>query len=459
MKKDLSHTFYGVFGLGLSGLATLSFLLDKKVKFIAYDDNQANLKKAEDLLNGNKDSLCDLDDDQWSQIECLILSPGIPLYFPEPHKIVKIARKYNIEIICDIELFYRYFPNNIYIGITGTNGKSTTTALIGHILKANNIPCKVVGNIGIPILSVSPEKDDIIVIEVSSYQLDLIETVRFNAAILLNITKDHVERHGSLENYTKTKYKIFQTQTKVDSSIIDIDHSLFRNTLESLMGSLKSRLIKITAGHRSKDGISILDGVLYQDGIKVDVIPQPDSLLGKHNQENIAAAYAAVLSTTNITKEKILNSIFSFKGLPHRIEIVGKSGNLQFVNDSKATNFESTENALKIFDNIYWIAGGLPKEGGIEGIVPFKHKIIKAFLVGKGQEEFASTLEKNSIPYTLCGVLDKAFEEAVSQASASSKASIILLSPAAASLDQWKNFEERGNYFASLAKQYIDAHL
>ena len=456
MNKTAKIT-YGVFGLGLSGLATIAFLSDKNISFIAWDDNELNVKKAKDKI-ANHDMLCDIQDKKWTQINCLILSPGIPLYFPEPHPIVKLARQHNIEIICDIELFYRFFPNHIYIGITGTNGKSTTTALIGHILKENNIPCKVVGNIGTPILSILPDQNDFIVVEVSSYQLDLIKTVRFNAAILLNITKDHIDRHGSLENYTTTKYGIFATQKKQDVAVINIDYHPSSEMLEKLLSSIKSKLITITTHQKSKHGISIYNNILYKDGNKVSPIPQPEALLGTHNQENISAAYAAISNVTTLNEHQILDSVKTFQGLAHRIQIIGKVEHMQFVNDSKATNFESTENALKVFEHIYWIAGGLAKEGGIENIATFKNKIIKAFLVGSAKHEFAKTLDKHSIPYNISDSLDKAFPQAVTEAQQNHLNCTILLSPAAASLDQWKNFEERGNAFITLATQYINAH-
>lgn len=438
---------YGVFGLGISGIATITFLAKQHESFIAWDDSETNVKKAKEQSSDHS-VFCDLSDSKWQNIDIMILSPGIPLHFPEPHQAVKFAKKHKIEIICDIELFYRHFPNNTYIGITGTNGKSTTTSLIGHILKENNISCHVVGNIGTPILSIIPKKDDVIVIEISSFQLDLVKKIRFNAAILLNITKDHLDRHGSMENYTESKYKIFSNQKNVDFAIIN-------NALNDKY-KFKGKVIKLDTTKKTPNGVSISENILYRDGNKVSKIDQPKSLLGSHNQENIIAAYAAVSNITNLSDKKILDSIETFQGLHHRIQILGEKHGFQFINDSKATNFESTEKALEIFDNIYWIAGGVSKEGGIDPIFHFKKKITHAFLIGKSSEEFAETLAKYSIPYTKSSFLEQAFYDAVALGKNDKKKKNLLLSPAAASLDQWKNFEERGNYFINLATKYIN---
>lgn len=452
--RSEDKNFYGVFGLGISGLATINFLKKHNLPFVAWDDSEQNINFAKSECPN--DTFIDITDPAWASVNILILSPGVPLFFPKPHSIVEKARKQKIEIICDIELFYRFFPNHTYIGITGTNGKSTTTALIGHILKENNISCKVVGNIGTPILSVIPEENDAIVIELSSYQLDLITSLRFNSALLLNITKDHIERHGSIDNYSIAKYRIFAKQNKEDFAIINIDHCLNQKLLEKLLQSLTSQIITISTNKNYKSSVYIGEDKLYYHDKSVGHIPQPNSLLGKHNQENIAAAYACINLLFGISANKIFSAISTFTGLPHRIQYIGKRNNITFVNDSKATNFESTENALKIFDNIYLIAGGISKEGGIRQIHLFKDKILKVFLVGKSQDEFALTLNEYGIPFHKSHNLDNAFNDAVKAAQISSEDSLVLLSPAAASLDQWKNFEERGNYFIKLAQKYLE---
>lgn len=438
--------FYGVFGLGLSGKSTLDFLDREEYKVIAWDDSQQNIKDADKQYKHVKFS--NINDPAWEKIDCLILSPGIPLHYPEPHPVVTIAKEKNIEIICDIELFYRHFQNNKYIGITGTNGKSTSTALISHIFSSNNIPCKMLGNIGTPALSITPSPDDTIIIEMSSYQLDLVKDLHFDASILLNITPDHLDRHGSIENYTETKYKIFNNQTKSDYSIIN-------NNLEAK--NIASSVIKISGNELLEKGISVSkDGIYYNSTyLKVNL---PPSLQGSHNYENIAACYAAAISTTTLRKEDIVKSIESFKGLRHRMQLVGKIGSLQFINDSKGTNFDSTKQALKSFENIYWIAGGKAKANGIDGIEEFSDRVKLVFLVGESQKLFAEKLKKHDIPYHYSESLELAFVDATQEAQRDKQDNVVLLSPSASSLDQWKNFEERGDYFTRLVEKYVTTH-
>ncbi|MCH9753557.1 MAG: UDP-N-acetylmuramoyl-L-alanine--D-glutamate ligase [Alphaproteobacteria bacterium] len=446
---------YGVFGLGLSGTSTIDFLIKRKKEFIAWDDKPDN---REQLKEKNLDcNLIPINDPKWKEINTLILSPGVPLYFPKPHPIVKIAKENNIEIICDIELFYRSFPKNTYIGITGTNGKSTTTALIKHILDDNKIACEIVGNIGKPILKSQPKKSDIIVVEISSFQLDLLKDTKFDIAILLNITKDHLDRHGSMENYIDAKYRIFSGQTKGDISIINIDNVNTKTLCKKLEKDTKSKLIKFSTDERIVNGISVINNTLYQDNTAISELNLPPSLQGKHNQENIISAYSAILSATKISAKKILSSLSTFQGLKYRMEYIGEKHGIKLINDSKATNFESSEKALKTFDNIYWIAGGIKKEGGIDGIEHFKNKLAHVFLIGSSEKDFAETLKKHSIPYSSSHSLENAFKHVLDMAKQSTSTNkTLLFSPAASSFDQWKNFEERGAYFTKLSKKFID---
>lgn len=446
---------YGVFGLGISGLSTISFLTSRKEEFIAWDDSSDNREKL--VQKDLKDHLKPLDDSVWTEIKTLILSPGIPLYFPIPHPVVSIANKHNIEIICDIELFYRTFKNNTYIGVTGTNGKSTTVSLISHILNENKIPYVLGGNIGKPILSCTPSESDIIVIELSSFQIDLLKNTKFDIAVLLNITQDHLDRHGSMENYINTKYKIFSRQQKKDTAIICIDNENTKNLSTKLKKNSNANLIEISTEKMVNDGVSILSNILYKKNYKILELELPHSLQGQHNKENIAASYSAVHSCTKLSDKEILNSLSTFEGLKHRMEYIGEKDDIKFINDSKATNFESAEKALKTFENIYWIAGGIKKEGGIDKILPFKDKLSHVFLIGSSEESFAKTLKKFSIPHTLSHSLENAFNQAIGLAKKNNeKGKTILLSPAAASMDQWKNFEERGYYFIKLTNSFLN---
>lgn len=419
---------FGVFGLGISGISTMKYLREKKANFIAYDDNIQNIKNShpEFIIN-----LLDLSNPAWKEIDYLILSPGIPLTHPEPHPVVQIAKQNNIKIISDIELLYLDNPESCFIGITGTNGKSTTTALISHILKYNKFNAIIGGNIGTPVLDIKNDsKDAIYVIETSSYQLDLLDKTKFNIAILLNITPDHLDRHGNLDNYTKSKYRIFTHQTINDHAIIN--------------QSLNKEAYMTSFSEEEKADISIINNIIYIDKKQYDM-PYNNSLIGKHNQQNMAASIACCLKL-GLDIEQILSSIPSFIGLNHRMQYVGKHNDIIFINDSKATNAESTAKSLASFNNIIWIAGGYPKEGGIESLRPYFSKIKQALLIGKAQEEFSLTCADN-LNWQKCDNLSNAFNIALSIAK---KDDVILLSPACASFDQWKNFEQRGNAFIEL---------
>lgn len=453
----LNHNeVFGVLGLGISGLATVKFFLKRKINFIAWDDSESARNKCAELLPNNHQSITDNADD-WGKIDCLILTPGMPLYFPAPHPFVKIAQQKNIKIICDIELFYLFNPNNIYIGITGTNGKSTTANLMYHILTANNIKAKLAGNIGTPILSLEPSDDEIIVIEMSSFQLDLIDTMKFDIAILLNITKDHLDRHGSMENYIKAKCRIFMNQGESDIAVISEDNEITRKIISEAR-QRKINTISFSAKSMIKNAVSMIDQVIYDDILKKQIpLTENKFLRGEHNAENIAASYIATSRLNKLTDEKIVQSISAYQGLRHRMEFIGEHNNIEFINDSKATNQESAEKALSSFNNIYWIAGGIEKEGGIANLGYLFNRIKHTFLVGKSAENFARILDNASTKHTIAGSLEAAFSLAVNMAEkdTSSQKKIILLSPACASYDQWKNFEERGDFFTKLAKAYI----
>ena len=443
---------YGVLGMGLSGLATIEFLRKEGLDFIAWDDSLASRDKLQNQLQ-----LANPEDKRWQGVTCLIISPGMPLYYPSVHPIVSHVTKHGADIICDLELFYRFFPDNFYIGVTGTNGKSTTTALIAHVLAYNNIPHKVIGNIGIPALSSLPKnKKEIVVVEMSSYQLDLIHQMRFNIAILLNITKDHIDRHGTMQRYEEAKRAIFRNQQKEDLAVLGIDNEIVRNIYDTFGNKYKAHPTPFSIKNHIEDGIYFSNNTLFDAKIHVAFAPSK-ALGGEHNTQNIAAAYAATRDIVRNTT-KLAQAIECFEGLPHRIQFVDTIADMDFINDSKATNAESTENALKMLDNIYWILGGKPKEGGIGMLAPFFNKITCAFLVGQASQEFSQTLKAHNVKHELCETLENAFAKATEMAKQSSQEhKTILLSPACASFDQWKNFEERGNYFIQLVKRYKDA--
>ena len=396
-------------------------------------------------VQGGKEFKIPFSEWEWSELKALVLSPGVPLTHPKPHPVVELANKHNVPIIGEVELLFRAQPQAIYVGITGTNGKSTTTTLIGHILKESGVTCEVGGNLGTPALALAPlGKGGVYVLEMSSYQLDLMKSVRFNVAVLLNITPDHIDRHGDMAGYIAAKKHIFERQTAGDVAVVE--------KVVSSQLPVASKLVEISADLELENGVYVKDGILHDGKIKFD-ISNIISLTGKHNWQNAAAAYAACRDV-GVAPEKIYSAMQSFAGLRHRMQNVRTINGVRFVNDSKATNADATSNALAAYDNIYWIAGGKPKEGGISSLGEYFPKIAHAFLIGEAATEFAKTLE-GKVAYTDCGTLDVAVAKAAKQSSevGGQGAGVVLLSPACASFDQFKSFEHRGDIFCELVEK------
>lgn len=436
-----------VFGLGGSGLATAEALLAGGAVVIAWDDNPENVRKAVD-----KDiPVQDLRTADWFTIDALVLSPGVPLTHPHPHWSVELAQSAGVEIIGDIELFARerdrLAATAPFIAITGTNGKSTTTALIAHVLNNAGCDTQMGGNIGRAIMTLEPLMPDRhYVVECSSYQIDLAPDLKPSIGILLNLTPDHLDRHGSMENYAAIKERLVVGS---DTAIIGVDDDYCRaiaGRLEAAGGKVLrlSTTAALTDGFYA-DGNRLMHAVEGKAGELLS-LEGIGSLRGRHNAQNALAALAACLAC-GLTLHEIAAGFASFPGLAHRMEQVGRKGNLLFVNDSKATNAEATAPALASFDRIYWIAGGLPKQGGIESLRPFFSRIAKAYLVGEAAPAFAAVLSE-TVPYEISGTIAAAVEHASRDASQQFGAeAVILLSPACASFDQFRNFEVRGDAF------------
>lgn len=428
----------GIFGLGLTGLSLIEKLKDKCKTLIAWDDN---IEKHKSINSSVK--ILPINDKAWQSIDILYLSPGIPLNYPEPHPVVNLARKNGCPIVCDVELLYQLNSSATFIGITGTNGKSTTTALISHILKTNDVRCEVGGNIGKPVLELNElGKDGAYVIEMSSYQLELVHNTHFNIAVYLNLTPDHLDRHSDMEGYHKAKMNIFNHSSLPDVAIINFDDKYTKSCYQELKGI--RRIIPFSTNYFLSTGISLMDNTLFFNQ-KEYYLGRIKTLLGKHNAENIAAAFAACV-VRGLEPENIITAIKAYPGLPHRMEYLGEKNGVTYINDSKGTNPEATEKALKSFQNIHWIAGGVSKAQGIKPLLPYLDRVKKVYLIGKAQEEFAADLEGRAI-FEKCNNLELAFLKA-SQSSCCGE--VVLLSPACASFDQWKNFEERGNFFREL---------
>ena len=443
----LSTTFAGqdvaVFGLGRTGISTYRSLLAGGASVHAWDDNAKTREraKAEGL------ELVDLHDADWSTFAALSLAPGVPLTHPEPHWTVKQAAAAGIEVIGDVEIFCRerqaHCPDAPFVAITGTNGKSTTTALIAHMITSAGKNAQMGGNIGVPILDLeSAAVDTIHVIEMSSYQIDLTPTLQPTVGVLLNLSPDHIDRHGTFEHYASVKARLLKY---AGLSVIGVDDDPTRGLVQDARATGSS---PITVSHTDTVAdFCCANGLLKHGGANCADINGIVSLRGSHNAQNAAAA-AAVATHLGLSDEEIAFGLRTFPGLPHRMEEVGRLGSAIFINDSKATNADSTSNALASFeDGIYWILGGLAKEGGIAGLREYFPRIAKAYLIGEAAEVFAQTLE-GVVEHEHCGTLEVAIKTAAAEVgNAAASQPVVLLSPACASFDQFPSFEARGDAF------------
>ena len=447
----------GVFGLARSGLSSITSLKSVGARVHAWDENEEARKEAERLGA----QLATFGAWPWQRIRSVVLSPGIPLTHPRPHPVVLAAREAGAEIIGDLELFAREIrpdrsaPGRApVIAVTGTNGKSTTSALIGHILNSCGFHAGVGGNIGKPMLELgAPDARTIYVLEISSYQIDLAPGLVPDIAVLTNITPDHLERHGSLANYAAVKARLLEQTAEDGHIVIGVDDSLSSSIYTRLVANHGARAVPVSVGKILGRGIFSVDGGLYDawsnGAAKVMSLAQASHLPGAHNWQNAALAYAAVRPFVKETRA-IASAIASFPGLPHRMEDAGRIGKVRFVNDSKATNADAAARALLCYSDIFGIAGGRAKEGGISGLLEYLPRIRKAYLIGEAAEEFAGVL-KDRVPFEICGVLERAVAAAYADAAyASAPVPVVLLSPACASFDQFRSFVERGDRFRSL---------
>ncbi|AGJ01947.1 UDP-N-acetylmuramoyl-L-alanine--D-glutamate ligase [Rickettsia prowazekii] len=434
----------GIFGLGKTGISVYEELKNK-YDLIVYDDLEANRDIFKELFGNNLITV--LSDSRWQDLDKIVLSPGVPL----THEVVRIAHHFNIPIISDIDLFFEKSKILKFIAITGTNGKSTTTALISHILNSNGLDYPVAGNIGVPALQAKASNEGY-VLELSSFQLDLVKSFTVKVAVLLNITPDHLDRYQDMNDYIAAKAKIFDRMDKDSYAVINIDNDYCRKIFVLLQKDQSIKLIPFSVTKILKNGISIVDDKIHDNDLTYK-LPLNKNLQGLHNCENIAASYA-VAKIIGLESKKILESISSFQSLHHRMQYIGSINNISFYNDSKATNAISALQSIKALDNIYWLAGGIPKEGGIEGIKPYFNKIKKAYFYGQAKAMFANTA-KNIIDFVICDNLEYAFNIAYKDAvSDTTEVKNILLAPSCSSYDQFKNFEERGELFIKLSKRH-----
>ncbi len=449
-----------VFGLARSGTACIEALRLGGAVVHGWDDSAPAVEKAK-AAGLPITNLHGLD---FKQLDALVLSPGVPLTHPEPHWTVLKARHAGIEIIGDTEIFAREAEaaGAVIVAITGTNGKSTTTALTGHVLKAAGLDAEIGGNIGTAVfLMQQPAKGRVYVLELSSFQIDLMPSLRPRVGILTNITPDHLDRHGTMENYAGVKARMFSAQGAGDTALCGIDDG-WSALIADKARKTGADVRKVSVVEGIADGITAFDGILRdrRRGLTVAEIDLRGmtALKGRHNWQNACMAYGAA-AALGVDVGRIEAAMKSFPGLAHRMQQVGQVRGIPFINDSKATNADAAEKALSSFENIYWIAGGIAKAGGIEPLRPLFPRIARSYLIGQAAAQFAETLG-NAMPVEDCGTLEKAVGAALRDAEADGKpGAVVLLSPACASFDQYPNFEVRGDAFVKAVASLPEAQM
>jgi len=437
-----------VFGLGASGRATAHALTAGGGAVTAWDDNADSRR---DAANENI-ALADPATLDWSGQDALILSPGVPLTNPHPHPAARAALAAGKPVIGDIELLFENAGEATLIGITGTNGKSTTSALLHHVLQVAGTRVQIGGNFGPPVLGLDPVgRDDTVVLELSSYQLDLIDRAAFDIAVFLNLTPDHLDRHGDMDGYVAAKKRIFRNSRGARQMAVigvdDVHGAAIAAELSERPGWI---VTPISSTRELTGGVSVVNGILTDQGGNRCDISGIDTLRGMHNWQNAAAAWAAAC-THGVAPHIIANAFEDFAGLPHRLETVATIDGVRFVNDSKATNGEAASRALRSFDDIYWIAGGIAKEDGLAPTLPCLDRVRRAYLIGEAARDFEAELTKNGVSVRIAGDLAAALTLAATDATADgATAPVVLLSPACASFDQYPNFAKRGDHFRDL---------
>lgn len=446
-----------VVGLGRSGIATIRALRNAQVKVFAWDDASSSRANVND---------CDVniippEELDYSLIDFLVISPGIPNLYPFPHPAARKARKEGIPLICDVDLFAQGIMQKQadhqprVIGITGTNGKSTVTAMITHVLNKLGYKAYAGGNIGIAVFNLPDAlPNQFYVLELSSYQLELIETPFLSASLLINISEDHIDRHGGFEGYVKAKERIFRLTRSGGKGIIGLDDS---NTSE-LFKKYHNMLTGFSATKPMDDKVHVLNGYLINPTTQETLNLEKSSLLhGAHNHQNIAACYTVLSKLINLSMDDFGGALADFSGLPHRQQVVVKKNGINFINDSKATSLEAAAKSLENHKNIYWIMGGKPKTdwANISIVAPYFDHIVKAYAFGESGKQYQHLLSKD-IPIDSYETLEEATNAAFLDANRDQDESVVLLAPACASFDQFKDFEERGNKFIEHIKKLVD---
>ncbi|MEL6379573.1 MAG: UDP-N-acetylmuramoyl-L-alanine--D-glutamate ligase [Pseudomonadota bacterium] len=457
----------GVFGLGATGLAAADALIASGAEVYSWDENPASREKTLNTEYRAEEP----DNWPWSELSSLVLSPGVPLTHPTVHPVVRRARAEGVEIIGDLELFARTIngldpeQRPCIVAITGSNGKSTTTRLITHILRETGHLVQEGGNIGKAVLDLpNPDENAIYVLELSSFQLDLVSSLRANIAVFLNISPDHLDRHGGMDGYVAAKRRIFRNQTKEDHAIIGVDDEVSQSVCTDLTGAGCVTVTPISAQGTLGGGVFALADTLFYNldhkTSKAGLIPAIPALRGRHNYQNAAAALA-VCCRLGVSPPVAMLAMGRFKGLAHRMEKVADLGAMTLVNDSKATNANAAAQALTAYKDIFWLAGGKAKDGGLSGLTDtgagYLDHVRAGYFFGQAADMFSAQIG-DAVPTRIFGTMERALMQAVRDARASGvKNPVILLSPAAASYDQFTNFEERGNAFRALVDRLVMA--
>ena len=419
--KNFKELSFLVYGLGITGKSVVKFFKKNKINnFQVWDDNNKKFFKKKRPLNLNK---------SLKKIDYIVMSPGVNINTSR-HGI--ILKKYKKKIITDLDLIFRLKKFYKSIVVTGTNGKSTTCKILYHLLKKNKYETILGGNIGTPVLNLNVQKKSFLIIEASSFQLAYSKFISPDFAILLNITNDHLDWHGNMRNYISSKFKIFENQKRNHYSILNVKlKPLFKKR------GLLSKLIIPNLKDYQKLKSSIKNSYLKSD----------------INDENMTNVFE-LSKILKISKNSFLSSIKTFSGLPHRYEIFLKKKNYTFINDSKATTFQATKFALKNTENIFWIVGGLPKKNDRFNFNGLQKNIIKSYIIGKKTDFFVNQLN-NKIKYEVVNNIKNSIKKILKDTSTLEKKNVtVLFSPAAASFDQFKNFEKRGEKFKLLSKFY-----
>ena len=447
-----------VLGLGRSGLASARALVAGGAEPLLWDDSpEARARAAAEgfaTTDFGRDGGLD-------QVAALITSPGIPHLYPAPHRLIAKAWAAGVPVDNDIGLFFRSFATEAWenfditprvVAVTGSNGKSTTTALIHHILQVAERPSQMAGNIGRGVLDIDPPQDgSVVVLELSSYQTDLARALTPDIAVFTNLSPDHLDRHNGIGGYFAAKRRLF-AEGGPDRAVIGVDEAEGRYLANQIAtGPTDDRVIQVSSGQKlDGPGWSVFarKGYLaeWRKGRQIAAIDLRGfgGLPGAHNHQNACAAYAAARAL-GIAPKVIEAAFASFQGLPHRSQTVAVLGGVRYVNDSKATNVDSAAKALQAFDRIRWIAGGLGKAGGIAALKPLLGPVVKAYLIGHSARDFA--LELGEVPHAICETMARAVAAASADAA---PGDTVLLAPAAASFDHYADFEKRGEDFAAL---------